>query len=209
MVPRAAAVVVLPTPPEPHVTTISLAASSCSIVTAPDRAPGPWRGPAIRTAPRASASATCGRAGTRASGRTARARTASASGGQAVPQRGEVGRPVGAGAHGQRGGVEHRPRRPDRQRLASGPAGTGRPAAARRPPPRPGRTARAARGSRPPRRRRRRSRRASGRASSIVSVTGISSGVVTMTTPVCARVVEDVEHPARSGRGPCRPGRAR
>ena len=44
---------------------------------------------------------------------------------------------------------------------------------------------------------------------SIVSVTGISSGVVTTTRPVAVGVLEDVGHPRASGRAPCRPARAR
>ena len=73
--------------------------------------------------------------------------------------------------------------------------------------PRRDRTARAALGSRRRRPGRRRSRCATCRASSIVSLTGISSGFVTMTTPV-AQGRRGCRASTASGRGPSRPARA-
>ena len=84
-------------------------------------------------------------------------------------------------------------RRPDRvDEHRRGPRRAGR-----RSPARAGRTAPAAPGWRRPRWAGRRSRRSAGRADRSSRSTGISSGVVTTTTPGPRRVLEDVEHPLR------------
>ena len=106
-------------------------------------------------------------------------------GGQLVAQPGQVHAAGAAQRDGELGAVEDRPHgRADAPRSAQRRWPARR--AARRPPPRRGRTARAAPGWPPRRRGRRRSRRASRSASSSVSLTGISSGAATITTPVCA-----------------------
>ena len=179
----AAAVVVLPTPPEPQWITISLAASSCSIEPVDAVLPARHQNPSSSARWRGDLAGGAGAVAALEEVRHVEQRRA---GGQLLAQAGEVRGAGAAQRDRELGAVEDRAHRraerlaerAPRARLAHELLEHLLLAAAEQ--------LRAARGSRRRRRGRRRSPSASRSASSRVSLTGISSGAATITTPVCA-----------------------